>query len=74
MNLSDDNVCRLCHNAKENIIHFLRECDDNKIRIIREKLFTSNDLMNENLELIEPTKLLKFVKETGMNKCFANEN
>ena len=74
MKLIDEKVCRLCHNANENIIHFLRECDDTEIRQIRERIFLTCELQNENLGIIDPTKLMKFVKDTGMFKCFIIEN
>ena len=74
MNLADEKECRLCLNGNENILHFLKECDDDIIRKSRDKIFKMGDLTKENLSSIEPLKLLKFAKDTKMYKCFTLEN
>ena len=67
---SDDINCRLCNNGKENILHYLTECNDELIIKTKEEVFKKVVINLEDLKTMEPLKLLKFAKITNIYDCF----
>ena len=67
---SDETNCRLCNKDKENVLHFLTECDDELILRAREHVFKDPDINSDDLINIEPLKLPKFAKFTNINDSF----
>ena len=70
MGKSDETRCRLCYNGKENILHFLTECNDELIVRTKKEVFRNVEINSEDLNNIEPLKLLKFAKITNIYDCF----
>ena len=67
---SDETRCRLCNNGKENILHFLTECNDELIVRAKKDVFRNVGINSEDLKNIEPLKLLKLAKITNIYDCF----
>lgn len=71
INKSTTKLCRFCEEEDETMMHFL--CDCNRISASRKRILAAEHLDESNMNELDITDLLTFLKKKGMDKTFFRE-
>lgn len=73
---ADSPQCRLCNDpqSNEDIKHFLLECPHTEILKLRLNIFGSRKILKNELINVKIQQILRFAKESGIDKTFFNES